>query len=848
MISKKHWTITGLLFLLSAVEGFFYIGNLIFHTSSPILPGLLWSPSTRYVILILILSFLLLIIGVLVLKKSRIIVKAFNLFRQSEEKIPNFRFIAALISGLIYLMVMGLIQWRFGSANQEFKFYFNFLSAWFNLGLLQFLIFAIWLKRENLTEKFGIRYLFFGGTIFIVWLVIALSKVGLTPDDRYWNVAGVPVLAVEIVSILIFTLLLEALTNWLEKKNKSSVKRNFPWIDLSLCVFLWLFAIILWVNAPFGNSFFAPGPYPPNNDFYPYSDARLMDLSGQYMLIGEGLNTIFVTEKALYSFFIGLIHLIAGQNYLTSTAFQIVFFAVLPVLMYLLGKKIGGRFLGLFTALFAILKERNAIISTFKISVSNSRLYLTEFPTAIGMVALSLFLFIWFRNPHKRPHIIVIAGGVLGFSSMVRTNPLVLIPLILAISIFVYRFQWRKWLMACVYFMLGFVIVISPWMIYDQVTEGTNYYYSKIINVIHRGLAESPNTNQPNLPPITPEPSISDSSTTLPSPAQQSAEEEANNQMNIIGLGKILAGHFFNNEIKALFILPFQAYPQNLNALISETYWKEPIEWEGFLTLDGVIAFALNFSLIALGISFAWSKWRFGGLVPLIVNIGYYLSNALARTSGSRYLLPVDWTIYFYYCAGIAFIILKIILNRSYPDNQTDDHGAEIYPKPKRLISPVLISCVVLFFLGCSMPIVNASFPKRYGNLSNQEILNKLAETDFMIKTGVDFDTLSDFIANNDGLILYGRGLYPRYLTSIDEVDPGLYFNLINSESKEIFIAMDTAPAESIAAGKDFIIIGCQRENYVEGLFVHIDDQNGTIIQASQLDKDHLSCINPINR
>ena len=215
-----------------------------------------------------------------------------------------------------------------------------------------------------------------------------------------------------------------------------------------------------------------------------------MDLSGQYMLIGEGLNTPNITEKALYSMFIGLIHLIAGQNYLSSTALQIVFFAILPVLMYLLGKKIGGRFLGLFTALFAIIKEGNAIISTFKISVSNSRLYMTEFPTAFGMVAVSLLLFIWFRNPHKRPHIIVIAGGVLGLSSMIRTNPLVLIPLILAVSIFVYRFQWRKWFIACVYFLLGFLIVISPWMVYDQVTEGTNYYYSKIVNVVHRGMAE----------------------------------------------------------------------------------------------------------------------------------------------------------------------------------------------------------------------------------------------------------------------------------------------------------------------------------------------------------------------
>ena len=255
----------------------------------------------------------------------------------------------------------------------------------------------------------------------------------------------------------------------------------------------------------------------------------------------------------------------------------------------------------------------------------------------------------------------------------------------------------------------------------------------------------------------------------------------------------------------------------------------------------------VKYRLIALGISFAWSKWRFAGLVPLIVNIGYYLSNALARTSGSRYLLPVDWTIYFYYCAGIAFILMKIVLNRPYPDNQTDIPKSEINLKQKRLLSPFLVSCLVLLLLGCSLPIVNSSFPKRYGDLSNQQIIDKLAGTDFVNKTGVDLDTLSDFINQNDGLILYGRGLYPRYLPSSDKVDSGLYLELINSDSTEIYIAMDASPAESIAAGKDFIVVGCQRENYVEGLFVYIDDQNGTILQASPIDKNDLSCIETRN-
>jgi len=81
-------------------------------------------------------------------------------------------------------------------------------------------------------------------------------------------------------------------------------------------------------------------------------------------------------------------------------------------------------------AAFAIIKEHNALIATFKISVSNSRLYMTEFPTSIMMLALGLLVFLWFRKPGKK-YLIIAAGGVLGFATMIRSNPLVLLPLLL---------------------------------------------------------------------------------------------------------------------------------------------------------------------------------------------------------------------------------------------------------------------------------------------------------------------------------------------------------------------------------------------------------------------------------
>jgi len=64
-------------------------------------------------------------------------------------------------------------------------------------------------------------------------------------------------------------------------------------------------------------------------------------------------------------------------------------------------------------AAFAIIKEHNALIATFKISVSNSRLYMTEFPTSIMMLALGLLVFLWFRKPGKK-YLIIAARWCFG--------------------------------------------------------------------------------------------------------------------------------------------------------------------------------------------------------------------------------------------------------------------------------------------------------------------------------------------------------------------------------------------------------------------------------------------------
>jgi hypothetical protein len=379
-------------------------------------------------------------------------------------------------------------------------------------------------------------------------------------------------------------------------------------------------------------------------------------------------------------------------------------------------------------------------------------------------------------------------------------------------------------------------------LIYDQVVEGTNIYSAKVGAVLAERFNFAyiqPTQAHPSL--LTKDPYILNwfpaekSPTNTNTPLNENTQNKSTNSA-----GKIVLGHFLNNEIKALFILPFQSYPQDLHTVLTEEYWKEPIQWQGALPIGTIAAFALNLAIIALGINFGWSKWHYSGLVPLVVNIGYYLANGLGRTSGSRYLLAADWTIYFYYCAGLAFIVQWLILSR--PLQIKMDVSSELQQSTTKRFSPVWITCLSLLVFSCSIPLINSIFPKINYAISNQEIINKLAAVNFDKNTGVTSAQLLSF-TNNGGMILYGRELYPRYISdgSIDG-KPGLFFTLINDDLEEVYLPFDNAPQAAIQGGVDMIAIGCRKEPYLQASYVYLFDQKGTLFQTSGGNSPLLSC------
>lgn len=731
--------------------------------------------------------------------------------------------VPALLAAYVLAATGVLLLW--GANNPLLLQFAEPLGRWFFLAALQAILVRFFVAEKATDKDYRKLASLILATIALLWLVILSTRIGLEPDNRYWNVAGVPMLINRKLAMnLLLALFGIFLYGLLTRKPAKNPRRREILLDLLACLILWAGAAWFWHQAPFSNSFFAEGVFPPNQDYYPYSDAALTDLGGQYMLIGKGLEYPYFTEKPLYALFLGLLHKFVGQNYLTVTSWQMICFAVFPVLLYLLGKQIHDRLFGLAIALFSVAKEYNAIFATFKISVSNSRLYLSEFPTMILLALLALMLVSWFKRMGSKNPWPLLAGGVLGLAVMVRTNPLFLIPVILLFALWVYRRDLKHYWGSALLFLCGILLVIGPWLAYTRIRYGIDPITYKINAVIQTRFLQQEQQAAPTgfeqdiLRRVNERPVIPSESTTGESSSQSSQQ----------GVVEFTLGHFFNNEIKALFTLPFVIYPMELTPVLDLPYWEEPVIWHGELPLSTILAFALNLTLIGLGIAASWKYNRAAGLVPLVLNIGYYASNALGRTSGSRYLLPVDWTLYFYFLLALTLLYERgAHLRSTLPEEQQlllNQQQAR-----KRRPMPLIGYAGLLLLLGSSIPLINLSFPDLYTNQKQDEIKAALYASP-LYSTQPSLAELSDQLLEKDAALLFkGRMLYPRYRDFVLNGKEGLILTVLRPELTEVFFSFDTDDLTYLEAGKEIIVLGCQRDGFVEAFTAYLPEQGLTL-------------------
>jgi hypothetical protein len=673
----------------------------------------------------------------------------------------------------------------------------------------------------------------------LTWIMIAATGMGIRVSEDYWYGTGVPILGLQILLALAIGL---AAFFW-ERSSPNLPAR----VDLIVFLLLWGVAAFLWVREPLRPSFFVTPPRPPTFEFLPYSDATVFDLASQFALIGQGINNGIFFDRALYIGFLVFLHSLAGQDYSQVIALQAAIYAVLPAILYLLGKAIHSRSFGVTLAMLAALRGINGIAASDMIDLANQKQMLTDFPVVIFVALFALMAVKWIKDPGKNYPYALWAGGVAGLAIMLRTHALFLMPLMVLLAVITYWRQKLRGLMVSALLVMVMFASIIPWGIHSGGSVFDVYMarIRTVIQVRYPVSTPAPPTTQVIAPTLA-SPTVVVQTTAAPVPTSVAVTPVVITSPPPADTGKVtqsatiftsITTHFLHNVVTSFFILPTSPVVHDLQHIIKEAtpFWDQ--YWDGSLDIASVVFLALNLLIISLGISIAWKYAKLAGLVPAGIFLFYNLANALARTSGGRYIVPTDWIVFFYFALGLLQIILwgltvfnlKVDAHETVRDN--DARSSWTWEPLKK------IPWIVLIFLafGASLPLSESFFPERYPVQTEAELLTSLDEKGYLQEMGFDTPTIQAFSDQwGNFSILNGRAIYPRFLFEnkgeaknvypyLALAYPRMAFTVIGPQGESyVILPEDRLMGKSIyfPNASDVIVLGCRQGQNFDALAV----------------------------
>ena len=550
--------------------------------------------------------------------------------------------LVAAIVGLLPLEMLGSYALYFERV-RPFLFVVCILPAQFSL---------LWIKKFPWSFD---RSLLRQGLIALLLLLtiaalILSSGLGITPEQAHWNVAGTPLTGLQLAGILLTASLVLSILGLIAKKWLPVGQ----FLDLFIIFALFAAACLIWLKTPAHPTEFSTQPAAPYFQSYPASDAAAHDTGALSILKGFGIYFRAYTDKPLYMVFLALLHLVAGYNYNLLAILQACFMALMAPILYVFGKAFHSRFFGFVLAGLIVIRQQNAIsLTNFLNFGANPLQFLTEVPTLLGMIIFTWALFAWLRSVDRQFWFAFVTGGILGALSLIRLNPFLLIPAAPVFLFFASGGRRAHWLRQSAIFLLGCAVLIAPWVVTGTNPSGQPYFLIKFLDIINvrygSGGSFAPEDSTGFVAKVSP---------AQPSRADLFSPLSAGPSLPMVDIQKFpgfVINHTLHNFVGSLLTLPdsWRVEDQSLAGLMQRPYWKEGRE---MLALFQVPFILLNLVLLAFGLAWSWKRWKWAGLAPLFVFVVYSLSLGFGRTSGSRYLVPLDWLVDFYFGLGLLCV------------------------------------------------------------------------------------------------------------------------------------------------------------------------------------------------
>ncbi len=577
-------------------------------------------------------------------------------------------------------------------------------------------------------------------------------------------------------------------------------------LSLTGGLLIWAAAVYFWQTAPFeGRSYFAPALRLPNENFYPASDAENYDLLAQSILLGNGFRNGLVIVRPLYAAFLALLHLIFGNDYMRLTNGQIMLLALIPVLVFLIGKHLRSAAAGILAAAWVIWREVYSIRLSPLVQVSNSRLLMSDLPTAFLVLAVVLCAVKW-ASSERRSVRALLCGGLAGAAMLLRTQCFVLIPALWLYFMIAKVRKSAKW-SSVLLSALGLLMVFAPWFFWQnahpyQTSDPDAAEGQYLVSLYRKAVGET------------------DPSKGL---AQLIREHPAETL-------KAAASHFINNEVSSLLVLPVRgSLPEEADALFYEPdlFWYRANASEA--VRENLPLILVYLAVISFGIASACRKASAAGIAPLLFHLVYDLGNSFALTSGFRFTLPVDWVYLLYFALGcvslLSFINNALLFRftgvRAEPGESGSggSHSAAFF----------IPACLGLLILGAVLPVCDGFIPKRYAERDMQSIFEEWQSR------SVNADQILAAHRNEPLVFLEGRAFYPRFYAA-GEGDSGgsssvkryMGFDrlvwMFHDNSVKVLCCpllpeqVPDALKAPVPDPVDVLVAGLQREDYIEVL------------------------------
>ncbi len=657
------------------------------------------------------------------------------------------------------------------------------------------------------TESVRKTALLFFIVLCCVYLFVRITGIGIVPDEMDWQPTGMAIQYWEILLSLWIAAVITFLLSLLNAHKKQGLVTGI------LFFAIWIGTAVFWISIPtmkvLDHSYFheitAPNYLP-----YPASDAANFGLWAESILAGFGFKTTIAYRQFLITV-LAFFEALTDRDVLKTIDCMTALLALIPACMYLLGRRLHSHGAGVFAAGMAALREYNTIQLGPYFMVSNAKMWLSDLPAMLCLLAAVCVTVDWFQKP-KSVWRLVLAGCLTGLCVTVRSQFIALLPFPALFFLMRNGLPFRKKIVYALGFGLSAMMVIAPWFIRSKVITGdfildepgvhsmelARRWSDDVHNVVTRNVGES------------------------------DAEYAERNKQHMIDFFlekplyviRFIASHFGANEIVALTALPFGTDPALTIRDVTNTDFHD-VESR---MLDGknVPVLLLFLAVIALGMAAAWKRAGLAGLLPFLMCSLYLGSTGAARYSGWRFALPADWFYYFYFALGAAEIGFQMAcLFGGTRERLLSVPHIDLGDQPAR--PAVVCGILVLFLILGSAPALSGKLiPQNVFSYSNDENLRDLEGLAAAYpEEAAEIEQLASLPGRS---VLNGRLLYPRYFVENEGLASGhpwiayrirdfarLGFILLNEVNHDVILPLETEPA-FIPHASDIYVIGTDDE------------------------------------